>query len=389
MARIYKQNNKWCFSINTKENGKRKRIVRGGFLREKDAKKAAREFENNLDKGIVPTVTNITLHDFMWNNWLEYKKDYVKLATHDNIKTCLKRVDKILGTKLKLKDVTPVICTNLTIALLNDLKLSRSSAKTTLIYLKMVFKYAVLVEKILSYNPAEFVYLPKYTRQEKEKMILNYENEKQLYMEKDVLKKFLDATKSNKNSFPFYAIAMTLAYTGMRIGEVLALQWENIDLKNKIIYVKHDVFFKAGNFILQTPKTKTSIREIIIPDILVSELKIYRKQFLEYKIAHSAIWENNGCDFVFNSIRTPGKPFKIRTISQWIKNIAIEINEPYIHAHTFRHTHVSLLAEMGCSLPAIKERLGHSDDKITENIYLHITKKHKEELANKLDSIAL
>lgn len=92
---------------------------------------------------------------------------------------------------------------------------------------------------------------------------------------------------------------------------------------------------------------------------------------------------------MFNSIRTPGKPFKIRTISQWIKNIAIEINEPYIHAHTFRHTHVSLLAEMGCSLPAIKERLGHSDDKITENIYLHITKKHKEELANKLDSIAL
>lgn len=75
MARIYKQNNKWCFSINTKENGKRKRIVRGGFLREKDAKKAAREFENDLDSGkAILKQNNMTLHDYMYNTWFAYHK---------------------------------------------------------------------------------------------------------------------------------------------------------------------------------------------------------------------------------------------------------------------------------------------------------------------------
>ena len=179
-----------------------------------------------------------------------------------------------------------------------------------------------------------------------------------------------------------------MAYTGMRIGEVLALQWQDIDLKKKIIHCRHTLFRPNADFSLQSAKTSNSIRDISIMDNLIAAIKEYRKQFLMFKLEHADKWIDTGYDFVFTA-RTKdfGKPVYDTTIQYWLDRLAKQNNMPHLYPHLFRHTHVSLLAEAGVSLPAIRERLGHSSDKITEKIYLHVTRKYKSDAAMKFEKL--
>ena len=388
MARIYKQDNKWCFSIelSTQLFGKRKRIVRGGFLREKDARKAARDFENNLDKGIaVIQQNNITLHDFMYDVWFPYHKNFVKISTQVITNGAMRRIDKYFPVKTKLRNINATMCMNFINYLFYDKKLSRSTITTTLSCLKMIFKHAFIVEKIITGNPTEYVFLPKMYSQDKER-ILSSDSQKRLYLEKNEIHAFLSVARQARNAFPFVTFFMLLIYTGMRAGEALALEWKNVDLKNKVIHVKSTIYYKPDNqFYVYSPKTKSSIRDIVISDTLLNELKQYRKKFLEYMIKNQKRWINNGYDFVFVSRTQPGNPIRMSTVSSCTKRLGQKIGFSSLHPHMFRHTHVSILAAAQVPLSAIKERLGHSNDKTTEQIYLHITKQFKTETANKFE----
>ena len=88
MARIYKKNNSYYFSIEAgrdENTGKRQRIVRGGFKTKKDAQKAAIEIESKYNNHkIIVKQSDITLHDFIWNHWLEYHKQFIKESTLRN-----------------------------------------------------------------------------------------------------------------------------------------------------------------------------------------------------------------------------------------------------------------------------------------------------------------
>ena len=179
MARIYKKNNSYYFSIEAgrdENTGKRQRIVRGGFKTKKDAQKAAVEVElkyNNHKMIVKPS--DITLHDFMWNHWLEYHKQFIKESTlRNNTSRCLKRIDIFFGKDQKLKNLTAHQC----VMFANHLKdkINRTSARTNLSYLRKALDYAVTVEKIISDNPCENISIPKLTIEEKEEMKLKTEN---------------------------------------------------------------------------------------------------------------------------------------------------------------------------------------------------------------------
>lgn len=301
------------------------------------------------------------------------------------IQSHIKRIDKFFGEKIKLKDITPYKCSQFTRALL-QYGIKRNIASQTFIYLKMVFKHAIQVEKLLSNNPCDNISLPRYTAAQKEQMRLEKKS-KLLFLEKDSLKKFLITAGDDKNCFPYYTVVMLMTYTGMRIGEVLALQWQDIDFENRLIHVKHTLFRNGGEYVLQSAKTATSIRDIVISDTLIKHLKDYKKNFLMFKLRHADEWVRSEYDFVITSRTHYGEPLHTSTINTWLNKIAKKTDIGHIHAHLFRHTHVSLLAEAGVSLPAIRERLGHSHDKITEDIYLHVTKKYKTDAAMKFENL--
>lgn len=389
MARIYKQRDKWCFSIESKDDfGKRHRIVRGGFLSKKEAMRSARLFENDKEAGRVPiSGSNVSLHDFMWSQWFEYHKNFTKISTQVITKGAMRRIDKYFPLHTKLKDVTTAQITQFINHLFYEQKLSKATIITTLSCLKMAFKYAVVVEKLLAANPTEYVFLPKQYSSEKECMVLK-EEQKRLYLEKEEIRAFMTAARQARNAFPMAALYMMLIYTGMRIGEVLSLQWKNIDFEKRIIHVRSTIYFKQNHeYYIYSPKTKASIRDIVISANLLKELKQYRKCFLEYRIRNQLFWQADEHDFVFVSSREPGKPLRYNTVVSAMKRLGKEIGFDGLHPHLFRHTHVSILAEAQVPLSAIKERLGHTNDKTTEQIYLHITKKFKAEAAEKFDAV--
>lgn len=394
MARIYKQKTKtkgfsYYFTIELGKDttGKRNRIKRGGFTRRKDAEKAALELEAAALSGkIIKQNTSITLHYFMWNVWLEYHRGFVKQSTAWHIESILRRIDCFFSSDVKLVDVTPQQCHLFIKHMFIKQKLSRRVVIETFNILKAVFTHAIKVEKILSANPCENLSIPRYSAKEKEAQILVDAN-KILYIEKDDLEKFFIQAKSDKYAFPYYTISLIMLYTGMRIGEVFGLQWEDIDFENNIIHIRHDLFCPGAlDWVLQTPKSKSSIRDVLISDKLALILKSYRKQFLEFKL-QSPTWDQLQYNFIFSSFKYPGQPLARQNVYWWVTRIAKKINALYIQPHLFRHTHVSLLAEAGVPLPVITERLGHASTKITEEIYFHITKTTKENYFHKFNRI--
>ncbi len=237
-----------------------------------------------------------------------------------------------------------------------------------------------MVEKILSVNPVENIEIPK----PKNETVVS----KPLYLEKEVLKRFLEVSYLFKRDFSYHMASLVMIYTGMRVGEVIGLEWKNIDFEKRIIRVQQGYYYLGhGKYTIQTPKTKTSVRDIPIHNQLIVELKKYRKEFLAFKMANASRWENTGYDFVFTAYCCPGRPFSAQSLEHWLQRKGRLIEADYLHPHIFRHTHVSLLAEQGVSLEVISDRLGHISNSTTRKIYLHVTKSSRLTAAENFDKI--
>lgn len=166
--------------------------------------------------------------------------------------------------------------------------------------------------------------------------------------------------------------------TGMRIGEAVALQVSDIIVKDGKYYAQVtgtiEVHSENGHVVLKKsakPKSESSWREIYLPKKAVD---IYKKY-------------SNHSDFLFINQRT-NKPFNPTMVDQYLKHIG-ERNDMHkkISSHIFRHTHVSKLAEKGVPIELITRRVGHSNSKITKEIYLHVTQKMQNEFENEIEDL--
>ena len=174
----------------------------------------------------------------------------------------------------------------------------------------------------------------------------------------------------------YIKIATVLFLTGMRYGELAGLNYkEDIDFLKHTIHIRHTYNFRQKE--RTAPKTAKSDRVISIPK---SVTKIFQEQI--------AINLKNGFDSDHIFINTLGNPITperiIGALKRHGKKAGIEKN---ITTHIFRHSHISLLAELGTPLPAIMDRVGHSDSKTTLEIYSHVTEKMTLDIANKLDKL--
>jgi integrase len=173
---------------------------------------------------------------------------------------------------------------------------------------------------------------------------------------------FLDT----QEDFTYYALFSTLYYTGMRKGELLALTWDDIDLEKKTISITKTLALYGKNEIVQTPKTPKGNRVITIFDNLAQILK-------EYKAGY---YKPDPSDCVFCVSHT--------SIYRRLCSGAEQAGLPKIRIHDLRHSHASLLVNMGMNPLAIAERLGHEDVAMTLNIYSHLYPDEADLIAEKL-----
>lgn len=158
-----------------------------------------------------------------------------------------------------------------------------------------------------------------------------------------------------------------LFYTGVRIGELLALTFKDIDLDNKMIDINKTINKTKRVYNITKPKTLGSIRKVALPDNLVEDIKHYISKCYDTR-------EN----IMIFTINYEGVANRLRGV------LAKHNDLPKVNIHSFRHSHVALLVELGANPLLIAERLGHSDIKMTLNTYAHLYPNKQKELAEKL-----
>jgi integrase len=167
-----------------------------------------------------------------------------------------------------------------------------------------------------------------------------------------------------------YALAVVALFTGMRLGEILALKEHRVDLDNGVVEVREALEeTKAHGIRCKSAKTRAGRRDITLPDIAIEALKEHRKQVLEMRMK-LGLGKLTPDDLLFTNIE--GRPLRPSAISSDWGEFAERIGMPEITFHGLRHSHASQLIASGVDIVTISKRLGHAKPSVTLAIYAHM-----------------
>lgn len=246
---------------------------------------------------------------------------------------------------------------------------------------RMIFKKAV-EQDVIKIDPTQYAYVPKIQKPIEE---LETEEQKVRYLEKEELSLLLQTAKEKGLELD-YIVFKTLAYTGMRAGELCALKWKDINFEEQTISITKTYYNPTNNttkYQLLPPKTLSAKRDIIVDEELLDSLEEHRATQNIIRMKHRKTYYDK--DFVFAKMDINlGYPLYIKAIENRMRRLLklAGLNES-LTPHSLRHTHTSLLAEAGVELHEIMDRLGHKDDETTKNVYLHVTNTKKQEASHK------
>lgn len=184
-----------------------------------------------------------------------------------------------------------------------------------------------------------------------------------------------------------YKVAITLTiFTGVRLGELMGLEWSDIDFTNGIVSINKSSQYLADKGVFtKTPKTESSIRDVAIPDFVVSLLVEYKSWYEEQKSIYGELWIDSDRLFV----QSDGKPMHPSTISKWFVKFVKEIGLPVINFHGLRHTNATLLISQNIDVAVVAARLGHAQITTTFNFYVHPIISHNKSAGNVLQNLLI
>ena len=348
--------------------GKKRYTTRRGFKTRKEALLCEAKIKTEIDtNGLLNT--DVTTFKEIYELWYEGYQHTIKESTllvNQHIFNLL--LDKL--ENMQLKKLTLPYCQKI---INNYSKIfSLAVLKKIKIYGSMILDYAVKMKVIYS-NPMKDVLLPK-----KKDDITSDDKDK--YYSKEELKQFLELVESEQD-IKLTAMFRLLAYTGIRKGELQALNWDDIDFTNNMITVNKTLALNTDKkVVVQTPKSKSSIRSISIDEQTANILKRWKlKQRERFLMIGTRIKKYQPCftEEITNSY------LYLNFMNANLKRICKKNELKLIKVHGFRHTHCSLLFERGFTIQEVQDRLGHSDLKTTMSIYAHVTEKQRDNMADK------
>ena len=351
--------------------GNRIRVTRQGFSTKKEASLAISRLKVDADEGSFIKASNDTFQA-VYELWLEQYRNTVKESTLQKTMELFNNHILPAFGNMKMEKITVSFCQKK----INEWFKFHSKYNVMKNYTSAVLKFAIRMDLIKS-NPMDKITVPR-------KMAKVDQDDELKYYNKEELQQFFsccreDATQSN--NLLWITLFRLLAFSGMRKGEALALTWKDLDFQNEMVSVNKTVARGLGNrLLIQTPKTATSKRTIVLDGITLSMLSTWRKrQAMDFlKLGFNTMNEEQ---LIFpntkNELMIPTKPDQ--KLDRMIKKNELK----RITIHGFRHTHCSLLFEAGASIKEVQDRLGHADIQTTMNIYAHVTEKAKEKTAEK------
>jgi integrase len=333
-----RKDGRWQASLQV--NGKR-RTVYGKTEREVRAKlrELQREAENT---GGLPVSERHTLNELL-DTWVANAPNLKPSTIAKNrwfLDTCVRPT---LGD-LRLDKVTP----DRLQALYSELTPAMAEKVHRLLH--RVFAVAVLW-RWLPTNPCDHVLKPTYKTPQK--TLWNHAQ--------------LDAFLEHSADHWLYPLWVLLIGTGCRLGEALALGWDDVGRGDAAVTGSRTLHRIDGEWVLDTAKTDNAVRTIILPPAAVAALERQQQQQVAWKETAGSSWEEWGLVFTGET----GKPLFASTIQHALKRECERLELPAVTPHGFRHLHASLLLHEGVPVTAVSARLGHANPQITLKIYAH------------------
>jgi integrase len=264
---------------------------------------------------------------------------------------------------MKVKDINHAVIQNYINELIEE-DLSPRYIEYLFTVIKSSTEHAVKTDRLIK-NPLQHVEVPRPRRKTHTTWTIEEMN------------RFLHFAKFDN---PIYYMVFKIAsHTGMRRGEVLGLRWQDVDLKEQKISVTQSLVYDEDGFRFTDLKTASSKRLISVDDDLTNELKKFKAQQNQFKLALGSEYHDQ--DLV--CCREDGKPIYPRTLAIHFDSVIKKASVPKIRFHDLRHTHATILLKLGENPKVVSERLGHSTVTMTLDTYSHVTPDMQKSTADK------
>ena len=333
------------------------------YKTKKEAQEAEREFLINNDNNKTTDNKNVTFEK-VYLEWLNMKKSKVKITSFYRLTKTLNKNILYFFKDYKIKDINYSTVEKWQKKFTAN-ELSVEYKNTIVSYLKDILSYVVKF-----YNLNDKIIDKLYTyRDDKPK---KESNSKENFWTYDEFNKFISVVDNKL----YYLLFNFLYYTGVRFGEMIALNWNDINFENKTLSITKSLSNKVEDttFIITGPKTENSIREIELDDDLIKLLK-------EHKNEEEKIYNFSNDMFVFGNITY----ISATTFRRYLKEYVEKANVKYITPHGFRHSHVSLLIHLGCDSRDVAKRIGDTIN-VVESTYYHMFPNKKKDTVNVLNN---
>ncbi|AEV94884.1 site-specific integrase [Pediococcus claussenii] len=366
--------NRYKFQVYTgidPTTGKQKTTTRRGFKTKKEATLALSRLKIEVDEQDGLETKKDMLFSEVYSEWHDQYINTVRESTDEKTR----RIFKVHVLPAFGNFIISKITVNMCQKILNKWYKEAKSYKKWFNYTAMVFDYA-FKQELIKRDPTKMVTMSKLMDSRGDKPA-NFWTREQLHMFFTLL--------DPKEELEKFTMFRTLAYTGVRKGELLALTWEDINFTQKTLRVNKTLTQGlGGKLIIQAPKSNAGRRTIDLDDYTVNTLK-------RWKLAQRTLYIRLGFNvnsqeqLVFASNKNHFK--SMNTPSKWLKQLIENTDLPHISVHGFRHTHATMLYQAGVGLKETQARLGHSraDSSTTLDVYTHTTQEQNILALSKLE----
>ncbi len=382
MATIQKRGDSYLIRVSCGYDSKGKQVVRSKTWKpepkmterqvEKELNRQAVMFEENCNHGFQKKVVKF---EPFCEEWFEdYAKQNLRHTTYTYLYHQRLRVNKAIG-HLRMDKITARQIQAFINSLfkdganeINGKPLSVKSARHILNLISDVFGYAVKMG-VVSDNPCSRVSLPKMEQKEK-----------QIYTPEQAMQ-FLELLNSEPIKYrAFFNLAI---YSGFRRGEMLGLEWKDVDFENSIISVRRTSCYTVDRGVYtDTTKTKKSQRTLKFPQEITDMLKEYKEEQDAQALKCGDRWIET--DRLYT--KWNGEPMQNGTPYFWLGEFCEKHDLPFYGLHSFRHLFASLLINQGVDIVTVSGALGHSTVSTTSNIYCHMLEESRAKVSAAVSS---
>ncbi|HEP1814315.1 TPA: site-specific integrase [Streptococcus suis] len=353
---------------------------RTSVLMEKDTPRIRKEAQKILDTKIADILSKLKSSEMLFTDlfdqWWTFYQQEIKRTSIASLKGNIKEIRDSFGLGIKVVNIDPKYVQKY----LDNLDCSRNKKERTKSMLNLAFDYAVDLD-IIKDNPSRRAKLPRI-----KKTLEDWKKIEEKYLEEDEIKPLLKELFRRPSTYRAALLAEFMSLNGCRIGEAVSLEPENRDFETKILQLHgtydHTEGYRNGE--KTTPKTNASYRETFMTK---REMEIIEELEFMNELEKNTNPRYRDMGYIFTTKN--GVPIQTNSFNLALKKANQRLEKPIqknLTSHIFRHTLVSRLAENRVPLKAIMDRVGHADAKTTTQIYTHVTKKLKANVAEIMEN---